>query len=781
MKLLKVDSEEEVKQLLSKVGFWNDNSAWRYLGDSPANYSTAGNQQSHPVTALVDKIVNSVDAVLTNSCLEQGIDPKSEKAPDNMIKAVEQFFGVSGGLIENLSANERTKLADLIHLVATGSPDKDPCYTIIDSGEGQTPSNVPSTLLSLPGNSVTNKSRVKFVQGIFNMGGTGVLRFCGRDNLQLIISRRNPKLVSKKDVEDSLWSFTIIRRRNPNSQRESSVFEYLAPKGKVLTFKADFIPALAGRYPESYSKPLHFGTCIKLYEYKIPSFRANAILDLNYELSRHFQQMALPIRIEERRRIGVQGTEFKGHTFDTTLAGMSVRLKTDRSKLIESDFPQSGSITIEGIGKIDYTIYAFKPDPTIRKRFQAGSEIVLTVNGQKHGKISKALFERREVGLDLIANDLMVVLNCTNINPRAREDLFMASRDRLTDGEERNKLEKAIEEMLAENEILEALAEKRREQLAKNAMKENQPLKNIMIKLLKQTPSLASCFPIGQFVSKESDFEWKKKLGKFNGKINPTFFRLENNVTTIKASCPQNSSTTIIFETDAENEYFSRARNPGKFYLKDSSLEKSKSLTSGIFKLKINSPKNSKVGDIIPIEVKITNKRNKPWIFTGKIRITMPEKQRKRGKKGGKRKKDEHTRVKKGIEGSCDDSGTSPPSIIPVYENDENWINYGMTKQSGAELITGKNGFTVLVNCDNQSLKSTMVINRDIPPDFLVYMFKLALAIFAIGSYHSFEGIRENKQTDITTRQKIREATQGFALVILPIILNLSKEVRKIK
>ena len=64
--------------------------------------------------------------------------------------------------------------------------------TITDCGEGQTPRKLPLTIMSL---SKSNKMYIPFVQGQFNQGGTGALRFCGKHNLQLVISRRNPKLL----------------------------------------------------------------------------------------------------------------------------------------------------------------------------------------------------------------------------------------------------------------------------------------------------------------------------------------------------------------------------------------------------------------------------------------------------------------------------------------------------------------------------------------------------------------------------------------------------------
>jgi len=77
MALLKTDSEEKVISILKEAGYWNDPSAWRYYGDNENNYSTIGNQQSRPDAALVEKVINAVDARLMNECMVRDLAPES--------------------------------------------------------------------------------------------------------------------------------------------------------------------------------------------------------------------------------------------------------------------------------------------------------------------------------------------------------------------------------------------------------------------------------------------------------------------------------------------------------------------------------------------------------------------------------------------------------------------------------------------------------------------------------------------------------------------------------
>src|SRR5215469_1898091 len=163
--LLKAESEDAVDDALKKAGYWEDDPKnWQPFGGFGMNLNQINNQQSDPTAALVEKLINSIDAVLMAECYQAGIDPKCTDAPRTMAEAVEKLFKVKDGRLEHLTASERTKLADRIQFVATG-PKKEPCYLIVDRGEGQTPASFENTFLSL---TKQNKDDIPFVQGRFN-------------------------------------------------------------------------------------------------------------------------------------------------------------------------------------------------------------------------------------------------------------------------------------------------------------------------------------------------------------------------------------------------------------------------------------------------------------------------------------------------------------------------------------------------------------------------------------------------------------------------------------
>jgi hypothetical protein len=294
--LMFAEDEEGVETILRDAGYLTDDpEIWVPYGGYENNFATIGNQQSDPTGALVEKIINSIDAMLMGACFQNGIDPEGPQAPQSMLEAVERFFHVRDGRLNNLGNQQLRELAESIMVVATGSRAR-PSYLIIDRGEGQTPAKFPATFLSLMR---SNKIHIPFVQGKFNSGGTGVLQFCGEKNYQLLVSRRQPGCpVDPDDSTGDHWGFTVVRRLLPSGGRRSSMYVYLAPGGEIPSFQADAIRVLPGpsaknRPAAPYAENLPYGTCVKLYNYR---WKARSILTTEgvYELERFLLMSCLP-------------------------------------------------------------------------------------------------------------------------------------------------------------------------------------------------------------------------------------------------------------------------------------------------------------------------------------------------------------------------------------------------------------------------------------------------------------------------------------------------------
>src|SRR5699024_12883047 len=87
-------------------------------------------------------------------------------------------------------------------------------------------------------------------------------------------------------------------------------------------------------------------------------------------------------------------------------------------------------------------IYAFKDRK--EEKYKKNEGIIFTINGQNHGNIPKNFFSRKNDGLGAISDSLLIIVDCSQMNYRIWEDLFMNSIDGLRD----NDLIKLIEKEL---------------------------------------------------------------------------------------------------------------------------------------------------------------------------------------------------------------------------------------------------------------------------------------------------------------------------------------------
>ncbi|MBT9137118.1 MAG: hypothetical protein DDT34_02205 [Firmicutes bacterium] len=440
--LLRADTELEVIQLLTDAGYWLDQSAWRHYGDVENNWGQSGNQQSLAEAALAEKLVNSVDATLIGKCREAGIEPEGDEAPRTIRAAVSKFYDVgsdkmaSGGRILDWDKDKRSAVAEKITLSATGaSPEMS--LTISDMGEGQTPDRVPETILSL---NRSNKMRIPFVQGQFNQGGTGALRFAGKNNLQLVVIRRNPAFLKPDaSARDYEWGFTLVRRERPSqTNSRNSIYTFLAPvdvshgrDGRILTFSAEKF----GIFPDrdtAYGRHATHGTAIKLYEYNFIGERSNILRgkSLFSRLDLLLPRIALPMRVYELRTRR-NGKLLPVGSRETTLDGLVRRLT--ESKNIEPGFPVSVPFSPMG-ERLTASIYVGRKSGSSGddedddendegakrkvgglKRYRKREGVIFTRNGQTQGSLPKEFFQRPGVKMKPIAEDLLVFVDCDSL------------------------------------------------------------------------------------------------------------------------------------------------------------------------------------------------------------------------------------------------------------------------------------------------------------------------------------------------------------------------------
>jgi hypothetical protein len=796
--LIRADSEEAVIDLLTPTGFWEDESAWRYYGDYENNYNTIGNQQSRPDAALVEKLVNSVDARLMNECLVRGIDPEGPDAPASIVEAVATFFeagvdpkGLIAGRIRNWSDSKRTEVARGITFAATGaSPQQgNPCFTISDIGEGQTPDRMPETFLSL---TKSNKLRIPFVQGKFNMGGTGALKFCGRRNLQLVVSRRNPAITTVNEDADDQWGFTVVRREDPSGNRRSSVYTYLAPvgchekpgRGGVLRFRAESMPV----FPEgrnAYAMTGRWGTLVKLYEYAATGVKGH-ILRKDGMLSRMdilLPDAALPIRFHECR------PGYRGHagSFETTLTGLSVRLDDDKGENLEPTFPTSSPIAVSG-ERLTATIYTFRKGRGDAYRKNEG--VIFTVNGQTHAHLTLDFFRRKAVGLSYLADSILVVIDCTSLSGRAREDLFMNSRDRLSAAPLRHAIEDELEVLLKNHEGLRELKERRRREELEESLKDSKPLEEVLEKLIRHSPSLSQLFLLGDRATnpfKAKTVQSQEK--RFEGKRYPTYFRFKGKDygEKLERTCHINMRARFSFETDAMNDYFSRQVDPGSFTVDmlDPNSESfavtdySLNLQNGIGTLNLKLPSNCAVGQTLECIVTVTDSTQlEP--FRNAFQLRVKPAAEPSGKRGGRRKPPSET---EGEEREVP-TGIQLPNWVAVSE--PNWSKHSppfdqftalRIKHAGNSAEQSKDGndvYDFFINEDNVHLKRYLKydLKAGESDDLARTRFEIGLMLTGLAViYRASKPDRKNEADVDNNENNVEEQVDHFTKAIAPFLL----------
>ncbi|MCF2138073.1 MAG: hypothetical protein K9W43_12655 [Candidatus Thorarchaeota archaeon] len=789
LRLVQAKNEHEVITILKQENLWDNPDVWKPYGDNENNWSTINNQQTHAEGALVEKIVNAIDALLMRDCLLRGIDPSDPlQAPQSISEAVESFFGVRSGAIESLNRSKRAELAREIYIVATGKASTQvlPCISIIDKGEGQSPNKFQDTFMSLHRG---NKARIPFVQGRYNMGGSGVFTFCGDHYIQLVVSRRHPTIAASEEETDPSvhqWGFTITRVFLPEGTMKNPVIKYLAPEGKILRFDAESLPLLPGKStgkkpPEAYKQPIEWGTYIKLFDYKLSrGYKSIIRINLFYRLSLLLPRLALPVRLVETR-------PYKTDKFETTLAGLEIRLKDNAGEVIEQGFPISESFTVDG-EPLTASIYVFQKSDTA-KSYRYNDGVVFVLDGQTQGVLSKTLFKSEKVNLAYIADSLLVLVDCSRMNRSISSLLFMASRDRLKDIEFKDHLRERIIEILRDNRRLRELNHERRKQQVQKRIKEAKPLELVLKRITKHSPGVLHLLNPGQRIKNPFDLRSTTSDHRevYRGKQWPSFFRL---VSASKKHVPQGNKFRMEYETDAANDYFDRADSPGQFHLSvdnpDIEIDYHIGLLNGTATLTVQLPSDIPEGTILSFTSFVTDifhsfpesdeitATSPPFTDTFTIIVDPPQP----SASGGPSSRRQPRSTKIG-DGRQTPKGLDIPQIFFVTR--EEWDQYGWDKFDALEVRpNGEQGIDFFVNADNVFLLQEIKQRSDKDPEEIRQQFAWGLVLLGLSIIQEKEAIpqrTQNKQNPSYNEEDHYELAgriaRTAALVVLALINDL--------
>lgn len=805
--LMKADTEAEVIQLLHDAGYWDDPNAWRWLGDEEYNYSTVGNQQSRAEQAIVEKLVNSIDAKLMSEARlhgflpKTGSEPQGAGTPTSIQEAREKFFS------QQLKDPEALSRGITVAATAPGLPTqgfKRPCFSIADDGEGQTPTRMPKTILSLLAG---NKEKIKFAQGKFNMGGTGVLAFCGLDrNLQFVMSRRHPELIDERVGEPSNndWSFTIIRREDPVDGK-SSRFVYLAPvgagknpnHGELLHFAAETMPIFPDKN-QAYVRESRWGTLIKLYEFDAMGFRTGMMFEggLMFRTRIMLPEPALPIRFHECRPF-----RGKSASYDTTMPGLIATLKNDMANPKRDNVEWHDELAFDIDGEpFTAKIFLFK-DKKAAENYKSDEGVVFTYNGQCHATMTKDFFRRKKVNKDYLWHCLLVFVDCSAISTRGHEMLFMNGRDRLRNQEFKSKLEAQLEEEIGGHDELRELANARRKKEASESPAATETMAKTIERLLSRNKALAALLGQGLRIKNPHKPEGAGVgVVGFIGKRFPTKFHIKGHdpVQVYARDAHINAKVRLSFETDASNEYFKRDEEPGDFALyrlKDGEREPAKNfsrpkLQDGLARMSLDLPEEVAVGATLTFVAEINDpSRLEP--FVNEITLTVKEERKTLPgttgeplKGGGAKGESKGPNDDDGAESK--DSLLGIPNPIPVEHKD--WENQDppFNKFTALKIVRhpeakeDEDRFDYYVNMSNGYLTGLISEN---PKQAAVMKkrFSIGMTLVALSLLHQEQLRRkatkkseEMPDDESSVVDRVTQVTAALAPFILPMVEALS-------
>jgi hypothetical protein len=600
MQLITARSETDVGKIIASDLLLSNEGNWKPYGGYESNFNTINNQAKNSVAALAEKPINSIDALLLKECKLRGIDPEGKQAPKSMKEAVEVFYGIKAADFSEHADRERRKIAENIQIIAEGDK-KRPHIIIADAGEGQHSDDFENTFLSLHRG---NKNKIPFVQGKYNMGGSGVLPNCGEHNYQLILSRKNPDLLRRGQKDR--WGFTLVRLHAAiSAEYKNSWYEYVVGEDKAIV---SFAGAPLSLIPDS--GPMISGSYIKLYNYYLPN-PSQITLDLWRDLNRVLHYPVLPLTLHDTRK-------FRGRSHSIFLFGNRMRILKDEKQNVEDNCPPIIPIIAElgKFGKRTIEVTVFK-EGTVKDEFSSpGESIFFTINGQTHASIGRS-FLRTKANLHYLADYMLVHIDCTDVDTNVREKIFMPSRDRMRDTGISKEIEFILADELSRHEGLRELNQLRREQQITKNPKDAKFLEGVVSKLVKKNRTILNYLGLGGNI-KDRPEVFQKEIREFKGEIFPTYLKL---LGPNRKQMPINSYARVTFETDATNDYFSRETDKGALIIYPDVM-KSCHLWNGMMTVKLIPSKTARAGQIRKVMALLTRPYDEPLSVEFEVEYT---------------------------------------------------------------------------------------------------------------------------------------------------------------
>ncbi len=496
---------------------------WVPVGGRPNNAGNIDVAKEAPAP-IVERITNSIDAMLELKKVGTCSSPR---------KAVEDWFEIPGGRLENLSRDRMQELADNIEVVFWDSgDDKAPTITIRDRGIGRPPSQFSSTLLSL---GESNKINKHYLCGAYGQGGSSTFAWC---DYTVILSRAQPGTTDDAD----LIGWTIVRRYD-SEEYKTYLYQYLVKSSGAVP------SANPAAIAELTEVGFEYGTYISHISYRLDPFHG-PVSRVGWRLFHNLLfDPILPFWLREERS-GYDKQRW-------SVSGNVTRLRRDPQKNIEYSNEYVANLGTGDNLIVKYWVLRRQPDSSQDKTFldsfleKAGSPrtIIITLNGQRHDSIEKNFV--REAGLSFLSDSLLVQVECDELPLKMKKDLFSAHRGFVRESTSLGIIREKVAQALKSDDQLQSLEEQRRiEQRTSLDADSERRVRKILDKLITLTRMT------------QARLSGKGEEGEPSYGDPPTLLKLDLDEKIIEI--PQGRRREILLLTDAPDDIFVREKNRAK-------------------------------------------------------------------------------------------------------------------------------------------------------------------------------------------------------------------------
>jgi len=575
LKLLSISSSDEIASLIEGDNFFKpENCDWKPYGGRENNAGQVEGQMKSSSNALVEKLTNSIDALLMRRCYEvEGTAPDSKdpKLPKSLSEAISKYFGGEDEI--NKKRSEWAKK----HLVVLAEGDKKkPTLTVIDRGEGQSPERIQNSIVHLSG---SIKRNVDFVFGKYHQGGSAAIRFCGSKArcYQLVLSRRAETIAEKNKPNDYGW--TLVRR---NYKSRTAFYEYCTDKdGNTFSFKFEKPLKIDGLDIEFTD-----GCLIRLYDYYLenPSNITYGRNSLAFDIDQKLQKSPLPIYLQDMRG-------WRGDT-KYTIAGLLRRIE-DNKDIVGDDITLPAGLGEVGVRNIRCIRLKHISDAKGVESYKLQREKIFYVeNGLALGYENES-FLRTDCQLPALAPYLLCYIDMSDI-PVELANLFHAGREEFAHTDDYRTLKDRLKTFF-ENEIFEKWDKEYQEKSLASANEDNKELDKLIEKAIVDDPELKELLGIGEEIKIPKGKDEDKE--KYVGEEHPKKFEY---VGEQLKDVDKSSYALVSFKTEAEDKLLTRKKN--RYYIdwsRDSKLFDIvlRGMNKGVISLRVDCKENAKVGD----------------------------------------------------------------------------------------------------------------------------------------------------------------------------------------